>query len=675
MNNTELTPSMATRPTVMLPKPPTSRIAFTLVEMLIAMAVTLLLMAALAKGFAFIGANVRDSRVQVALSDEARDVTLRLRDELQRCTVSLSPNLTAPDQSGYFLYYEGPLTDATSTLFRLTTDANGDQAAIDSRYGDSDDYLAFTAVAKGDDWFTGVVPRFVLDQKTAELAGASYTPGADALDPIVIRSKYAEIVYFASPEYLPASLPATPAYVDVDGDTDLGSGGAIQNGFPDRIKLHRRVLLIRPDLNLNSGSIQSRLLGGVEFLLADDWPTASTTTNQTIRTAANAGDGWLYGMAGVHQQCDLSLRRVLDSDGEPTQAIAANSLADLTLPHNRFAHVRIPGTVLGVGGTERSMPVLALGASLTIFEAQSVAPVVDMAPPLTPSAGPIVTPAGLSGFIRPEFVLGNDLSHLDSTADLWGIERRGDDVLVNNVLAFDLRVYDQQSASITSSTTGLVVSPSDVGYREVLREVHTRRSGSMPEPIENIRVVRGGYVDLGYAVLAGGSIRGWQARRLNRLSTADDPFVDATITPLDRFLVTPFSGLASFAAGSTGRNCFPPSFYRSGKIVVDASDDIRLFQPAFDTYTTAYERDGFQQTDGSVSGAGTRWISGVPTSGFDEGADGLEQNLVFGFDNLNERETLPPYIATPDSIRVTIRLENPSNRQVHQASVVHRASR
>lgn len=654
-------------------------VAFTLVEVLIAMAVSLLLMAALAKGFAFIGETVRDSRVQVTLSNEARDIGTRLRDELARCTVSLSPALQSPDQAGYFLYAEGPLTDATSSLFRLSLDASNEQQALDSRYGDFDDYLAFTAIAKGDDWFTGIVPRFILDQRTAELSGTTYTPGTDALDPVVIRSKYAEIIYFASPEYSPASLPATPQYIDVDGDTDLGSGSAIENGFPDRIKLHRRVLLIRPDLNMNSGAILSRTLSGVQFMTADAWPTAvqSPTAGFTVNAAATATDGWLYGMAAAHQQCDLSIRRVLDSTGEPTQQIAANSLTDLSMPHNRFAHVRVPGSVLGIAATQRSMPILALGNGLTIFNQDSVAPATRIAPPATsgPSIGPVVTPTSLSGFLRPEFVLGNDLTHVDSSTDAWGLERLGDDVLVNNVIGFDVKIYDEDATSITSSTTGLVVSPNDAGYREVLREVHTRRTGGTVEPPNAIRVFKGEFVDLGYAVLAGGSLRGCQARRLNRLSTVNDVAIDSTVTPLPDCLITPFSGLSTFAAGTTARTCYPPSLYRSGRIIIDAADNVRLLQVAFDTYTTAYERDGYLQSDGGATGAGTRWVAGIPATAFDEGADGLEANAVFSTDSLNERETLPPFINTPQSIRISVRLENPVNRQVYQTSVVHESDR
>ncbi len=321
-------------------------LGFTLVEMLVAMAITLLLMAALARAFGFVGTRIRESRADTTLASSLRDMTTRISDELSHATVNLQPNTAGlEDQLGYFVYYEGPMTNATSSLFRAFLDADGNLVLNDSKYGDFDDYIAFTAVAKGNNWFTGKVPRYILDEKARELDPAfPATPAAAAFEPVVIRSKYAEIIYFASPEYSRASLPASPAYIDVDGDTDLNADGdASENGLPDRLRIHRRVLLLRPDLNLAAGNLPIRSLtvgtNTVNFMQADAWPTANNTT---VVPAAVAGLGWLYGMAGVHQQCDLSVRRVLDANGLPTVNVAANSLADLSKPHNRFGTFEFP---------------------------------------------------------------------------------------------------------------------------------------------------------------------------------------------------------------------------------------------------------------------------------------------------------------------------------------------
>lgn len=683
------------------------RPAFTLVEMLVAMAVTLLMMAALARAFGFVGARIRDSRGEVELSSKLRDLTTLLSGELERCTVTLEPAKNSERPLGYFLYYEGPTTDATSSLFGARTDSDGNLALDDVRYGDFDDYVAFTAVAEGDSWFYGKVPRFVLDRKTAEVLANDADPSndrpypngslingtppypADQTTPIMIRSKYAEIIYFASPEYLPddnnsmTNPPADLGYIDVDGDGP--------NGLPDRIRIHRRVLLIRPDLNLTSSG---RLQGGLydidpdpmntlnqRFLQADTWPIGSTTTLNTSGNAVNA-DSWLFGMASVHQQCDLSVRRVLSTvTGNPGLAVAANSLADLSEPHNRFAHVRVPGTQFGLGGTVSSMPVLALGQMPSILNAQTATNVVDIAPPSnSPSvAAPVVRPAFLSGFLRPEFVLGEDFVHHDSNTtdtspqnnfnDGWGRERRGEDVLTNNAVGFDVQIFDPGASYFTTSKP-LVVGPGDAGYREAYREKLTDLA-AMPTPTIR-QLTRGGFVDLCYPVLAGGSLRGWQPRRDDRRDATDD----AGIATTNGYLITPFSGLRAYG-GTNPVTSYQRSFFRSGRLVVDGSNRIRLFQPTFDTFTSSYERDGFRQdfrrtgTAPNFNYRGTVWNESPATS-IDLGSDGLDTNGLFGADDEDEREVLPPFPIRPEAIRITVRLENPSTRQIRQSSVVHR---
>ncbi len=670
--------------------------AFTLVEMLIAMAVTLLMMAAVARSFSFVGERVRDSRATLQLSAEMLDLTTRLRNELELCTVSLEPNQGGPDQAGYFLYYEGPTTDVTSSLFRAAT--NPDDATItdllDSRYGDFDDYLAFTAVAPANSWFTGKVPRYLLDQRAA---GSSYVLPSPPYDddpttaippdpfaPIVIRSKYAEIIYFASPEYdeTAASWPQNPAFIDVDGDTDLGSGTAIENGFPDRLRLHRRVLLIRPDLNDSTDllPIQTRGTGpSVNFMQADTWPTGTTAT---ITSGALDTDAWLYGLAGIHQQCDLSIRRSLLSNGLPSNRVAANTLEDLSKPHNRFAHVRVPFNVLSGAGSATSptsMPVLALGAPATIFNAINstsirIAPVDNT----SVTTAPVVTPYRLSGCLRPEFVLGTDRNHFDIPNGLWGADRLGEDLVVNNLLGFDLKIYDPQVTSFTTlaASGGLVVGPNDAGYREELLDVISSPVNTTGS--RNRGEIRGAFVDLAYPVLAGGSVRGWQARLYHRLSATSS----SAIGTVPSYLATPFSGVDFYAGAATANNAYVNSLYRSGRIWTTGTG-IRLFQPAFDTYTSFYERDGFLQSRLSTTSEGTLWSTTTGPAA-DDGTDGIDGSGIigggqatltglFGADDLSEHETQPPFLATPEAIQITIRLENPASRHISQSTVVHRA--
>ena len=575
------------------------RHGFTLVEMLVAMAVTLLMMVALARAFAYVGRQVQESRAVTQLTSELRDVTSRIHHDVKQCTVKLSANRgLEPDQNGYFLYYEGPLTDATSSLFRVD-DSSGKPVLPDSRYGDCDDYLAFTAVAKPGQWFRGKVPRFLLAQKdpagypTAVFPTNTGDPNDPAYqDLVVIESKYAEIIYFASPEYYPDSTATPwPTFVDNDGLIDVDKNGSVDgeevgNGYPDRLRIHRRVLLIRPDLNValanSEPDLGNGMIGG---------------TNPKIGLATT-----------VHQRCDLSVRRLLDANGKPTVRLAANSLADLSKPHNRFAHFRIDS------GNYTSMPLLALGAPATVLTNTGN---------ISPNGGAVSTTNDLNGFLRPEFVLGG--------------ARRGEDVFSDYAVGFDVQIYDPEVRLFTENET---VGPTDAGYRDAL------------ENASSLRETRGGFVDLCYPVLSGGAVRGWGSVSRDSRGQAG-----AALTNLNLF-TSKYSGIKSLG---DVLNSYTDNLYRSGRVFAN-SNAIAAFQPAFDTYTSHYERDGFCQIAG-------RWYAVSPPRIPDLGANGLDDDARFGADDIGERETLPPFPGQVDSIRISVRLENAKMRLVRQASV------
>lgn len=591
--------------TVMRRSQSLQRLAFTLVEMLVAMAVTMLMMVALARAFAYVGRQVQDSRAVTQLTSELRDVTSRIHADLKQCTVKLKANRgLEPDQNGYFLYYEGPLTDATSSLFRVDN-SSGKPVLPDSRYSDCDDYLAFTAVAKPGQWFRGKVPRFLVEQKN----NPTYPGPTDPTDPtdpafrdlVVIESKYAEIVYFASPEYY-ADSPSTPwpTYVDNDGLIDVDGSGSVDgdevgNGFPDRLRIHRRVLLIRPDLNVTGADGQLELGAGMRG-----------GTNAKLGLATT-----------VHQRCDLSVRRVLDATGKPTVRVAANSLADLSRPHNRFAHYRIDY------GNYTSMPILALGPPATVLTKTG-----NISPNITPATGAVSTTTDLNGFLRPEFVLGGT--------------RQGEDVFSDYAVGFDVQIYDPEVRLFTENET---VGPTDAGYRDALVNASA------------LRQTQGGYVDLCFPVLSGGAVRGWEAIARDSRGQAG-----AQLTNLGLF-TSRFSGIQSLG---NAVNTYDDGLYRSGRVYANGTSSIVAFQPVFDTFTSHYERDGFYQ---ALENGFMKWYATSPPGTPDLGANGLDDDAAYGADDIGERETLPPFSGKVDSIRVSVRLENTKTRLVRQASV------
>ncbi|MEM6776725.1 MAG: prepilin-type N-terminal cleavage/methylation domain-containing protein, partial [Planctomycetota bacterium] len=379
-----------------------NRAAFTLVELLMAMTITLLLMAALGKSFAVIGKTMKEGRSQVSLSSKLRGVSFRLRTDLRSMTVKAQPPLKSQSGGGYFTYYEGPLTEHTFGLygakpFQETTTGsvvgfgdpgygnidNGPTYREHSRQGDFDDYIAFTAEAPGDDWFTGKVPAYLVDDTVDVNGNGTLDPAEQvaAMEPRVIRSKYAEIIIWASPDYQVWDVDPNAAgtYPDTNdirlADHPLAMplyADSDQDYVPDRIRLHQRILLIRPDLNsrlrvgTGASAFESPLLrpllndtvnpGLVPTALQRIYPIGNTLyPNYAHPTSATDNrflmqSNWLVGMAPLHHFFDLSLRRVFHPQtGDPTNYVAANSLEDLVQPHNRFAHVRYPGRYFGRG--------------------------------------------------------------------------------------------------------------------------------------------------------------------------------------------------------------------------------------------------------------------------------------------------------------------------------------
>ncbi|MFY7968310.1 MAG: PulJ/GspJ family protein, partial [Pirellulaceae bacterium] len=199
---------------------------FTLVEVLIATALSLLMMMALAEGFKRMSDSMTDGRANLALSDRLRSVTGTLRNDLERLTLRPQPPQNAMTGSGYFEYYEGPITDYSATVNNVNLSASIANGAIPtSRFGDVDDILMFTARAMKEP-FKGKVPFALLRQAQ----DATYIPTvAEWNDLVTISSEYAEIVYFM--------LPAMNATTPIDAATGRINVINTKNpGFPDEYR-------------------------------------------------------------------------------------------------------------------------------------------------------------------------------------------------------------------------------------------------------------------------------------------------------------------------------------------------------------------------------------------------------------------------------------------------------
>lgn len=581
--------------------PSRGRSGFTLLEVMIATAITLLMMISLVQVFKVISDSMKQGRAALQMNNSLRSVTTRLRKDLANLTVRIDPPSDTSSGGGYFEYFDGSMTDYTASLFA------GD-APRSNRFGDTDDIMMFTARAGAGSWFSGQVPGFII----------TGVPGDTA--PVVITSQLAEIAVFARPVLSP-STAATQAFDDFDG-----------NNFPDSFRLHYRVLLIRPDLNTVGLGVQRTL----------PFPAARLPTTETPTTMAN-----------YFASCDLSMHRVYDGDATVADLIAANSLEDLANPANRFAHYQYSLVGLGTTGS-CTMPMLVLGPI-----ANTELTALNTGVPAYQDVNPTSLPAQLLGaagnYLHPAYVLGVDAA---TTRD-----RTGEDVIANNVLAFDVKGFDPGATIIgvpggdgglgislggtpptytgvagQDGSDDLILTPNDPGYAAGYAGLHSV-------------VSYGEYVDLM-----------WARKTLNTPGSALGPV-----------LYTALSGME--AAG------FTDGLIRSGKALT-LPNGVVVLQPTYDTWTTAFDTNGTSQAlyttyaaaaNGTIDVNGFLRKNGVGTADavtiVDRGTDGLDNNGTGGIDEMAERETMPPFPVKLRGIKVSIRIEDLKARQVKQMSV------
>ncbi|MEM0925935.1 MAG: hypothetical protein AAGJ83_07850, partial [Planctomycetota bacterium] len=413
------------------------RVAFTILEVLIALTASLLLMLGLARAYKLLGDKITEQQSEMDLSARLRDVAVRLRDELRNATCEMTPPAKESAAEGYLVYHEGPFSESTTILGSVPHPTPRSVTFFpDSRYGDIDDYLAFTTRAPVGSPFMGFIPKGVLDAQRffnsqmtpAELVAYDAEVGTTL---VPFFSEAAEVAYWLSPEWARnenGSLYYDDTNPDTAGNTSFHPVYEDRNEdlLPDKLNLHRRVLLIRPDLNMTPAEMTvANIAAGASSTLPTPLPPTwniptipfLVRTNNGLRivplsqvdatTQSIFPDGqfllapglwqdttdsapqftasphWLTGVARVQQVMDLSVSRATDNwsipttgvgtYGMPTAILQANSLAGLTRPENRFGHVRIPEELI-TGTAGSSMPQLALAPPHPYLIARETSP-------------------------------------------------------------------------------------------------------------------------------------------------------------------------------------------------------------------------------------------------------------------------------------------------------------
>src|SRR5687767_3881934 len=84
------------------------RSGFTLVEMLVAMVLTLILVTSIAQFYAIVGDSVKDGRAMIEMNQQLRATVERLKSDLDQVTVPVVPWADEGGAAGYFTIFEGP---------------------------------------------------------------------------------------------------------------------------------------------------------------------------------------------------------------------------------------------------------------------------------------------------------------------------------------------------------------------------------------------------------------------------------------------------------------------------------------------------------------------------------------------------------------------------------------
>lgn len=135
---------------------------FTLVEILVATALTLVMITAVVSIFGQIGDSVNKSRATLEMTDRLRAAVARLGLDLSGTTVTVLPPRRPEAGEGYKEIIEGPNTAEAN----IAVDEGG---ALDQTVGDFDDILMFTAHGTGRP-FAGLCAGAPIESDVAEIA-------------------------------------------------------------------------------------------------------------------------------------------------------------------------------------------------------------------------------------------------------------------------------------------------------------------------------------------------------------------------------------------------------------------------------------------------------------------------------------------------------------------------
>jgi type II secretory pathway pseudopilin PulG len=254
----------------------------TLIELMVALAITMIMMTAVITLFANVTTTVSNSRALIEISERLRTARNRLQLDLAGHTATTIPPLRPEDGEGYLEIIEGPNTDSGSYA------PNSFVSPPLSPFGGVPNPINSTSIAYAGSFATGSANDLMGD--------------ADDVLMLTVRSQGEPFVGWAAGGVLTESGTAEVIWYAVPNGRSLpGDNTGALNGAPVQLyTLYRRVLLVAPLF----------VPSGVAF------------TGNTPKSISQ-----------FYNQFDLSVR-----SNSTTGNAVGNSLTDLTARENRFLH-------------------------------------------------------------------------------------------------------------------------------------------------------------------------------------------------------------------------------------------------------------------------------------------------------------------------------------------------
>lgn len=667
--------------------------------MLVAIAITLVMMAAVVTLFANVSGGVRNRRATVEMSSQIRHVRNVLQQDLQGATCPGSTWQRPESNHGYIELIEGAYREgnasslidgqpptalnpeidhAASTIpsSNLPFD-NASWATDGAGLGDYDDILMLT-VRNELEPFVGRAPKNLRPRVQAYRFNVS--DSVEGWDIETIESPLAEVVWFAI---------ENPGFTGSAGE-DPTAGGFF--GEPGMRTIYRRALLIAPWVN----PYRTMINGVVNDTFQEGGQSFQAEPGLVRMLPAQVGQGnvaaAVAALIAFQDRYDVSVRLEWDHNIQRWK-IMANTLADLTKRENRYGHYGFrlaagsganatrffpyPLTSSGSGYGSQADVVLVSDPDVGGPSNAGTAPVANMLNGVVVSytvdpanfapgnavGGHLVRPFAFvdgvpSGVPATANVMLNDLGQVvrvvHGPVPLWG-ERRGEDVMLTSTLAFDVRLYDPGAPLFRHVASETVLEPSDQGWRGdpttagAYLHADNMGSGAVGTNATNTAtfqyVGQGAYVDLGYGY---------------------DPRWNPPQFPLPVYH-------PDFASAA------PPWYFVPRALSDVFGNQLSPGYAVYDTWSFHYENNGVNEDNDEIEN-GT-WqrnngdAIGVPsidegTNGFDDYGHYSDGTFVrLGPDDVGERETAPPYDKPLRGVQVLIRAYETDSRAIRQVRV------